>query len=120
MDDVYRERAHLVALLATRYPSHIGFTDDAEPMWAVVVIQTPAGQMSWHIAPGDRDLFRHVRDTEARDSVWDGHTTDDKYMRMRALIAMEAVDVSRETSTEGVTDGKAIHDCAGPARHADR
>lgn len=40
--DIYRERAHLVANLAATYPSHIGFTDPAEPEWAVVVIDLPA------------------------------------------------------------------------------
>lgn len=97
-DDVYRERAVLVANLATRYPSHIGFTDQGEPMWAVVIIETPTGQMSWHIAPGDRELFRHVRDTLPDDAPWDGHSTPEKYERLRQLTIWEQANVSRETS----------------------
>lgn len=84
---VYRERAHLIALLAALYPSHIGYTDSAEPDWALVVIESPAGQLSWHIAPGDMDLFAHVRATSRICRGWDGHSTDEKYRRVRELAA---------------------------------
>lgn len=94
-DSVYRERAHLVALMATAYPSHIGATDPAEPDWKVVVIDTPAGQMSWHISPDDLDLFRHVRPTRPDDAPWDGHSTDEKYARVRRLIG-QALTVTAE------------------------
>lgn len=84
IDPVYRERAHFVALLAAMFPSTIGYTDPAEPEWAVVIIETPTGQMSWHIAPDDMDLFRHV--TRSEVATWDGHSTDEKYTRLRRLI----------------------------------
>lgn len=79
--DIYRERAHLVALLAADYPSTIGYHDPAEPDWAVVAVDLPAGQASWHIAPSDMDLFEHVRRSDI--NTWDGHTTDEKYRRVR-------------------------------------
>jgi hypothetical protein len=110
-DDVYRERARLVANLAARYPSHMGFTDPSEPDWAVVVIETPEGQMSWHVAPADQGLFNLVRRTKPTDKPWDGHTTQEKYERLSRLTRREhhawiaASDVSRETSTEGDPDG---------------
>lgn len=85
-DSVYRERAHLVALLATAYPSHIGHNDPAEPEWAVITVEGPTGQMSWHVSPEDMDLFRHVRPTTAADAPWDGHSTDEKYDRLRRII----------------------------------
>ncbi|MFG3244131.1 hypothetical protein [Streptomyces sp. NPDC048157] len=84
-DAVYRERAHLVALLATLHPSHIGHTDPNAPDWDVVTIETPAGQMTWHIAERDMDLFTHVQPTNRICRGWDGHTTDEKYQRMRDL-----------------------------------
>jgi len=84
---VYRERAYLVADLAADYPSHQGFTDEAEPLWIVVTIESPVGQMTWHISSEDRELFRHVRSTEPSDNPWDGHTTDEKYERLRQLTA---------------------------------
>jgi hypothetical protein len=82
VDDVYRERAHLVAHLAAVYPSRIGHTDPAEPEWAVVTISLPTGQATWHVAPGDMDLFGHVRTDNAEP--WDGHTTEEKYARLDA------------------------------------
>jgi hypothetical protein len=81
--NIYRERAHLVAFLAAAYNSTIGFTDPDEPDWAVVTIDTPEGQMAWHISPDDMDLFGHV--SNYPDARWDGHTTEEKYERLRAL-----------------------------------
>ena len=83
-DSVYRERSQLVAHLASVFPSTIGYTDPGEPYWAVVSVNSPEGQMSWHIAPDDMDLFGHVpRDDTA---TWDGHSTEEKYARLARLI----------------------------------
>lgn len=82
VDDVYRERTHLVAHLAAAYPSTIGYHDPSEPAWAVVIVDLPTGQASWHVAPGDMDLFAHVPRTEA--NTWDGHSTSEKYARLDA------------------------------------
>lgn len=90
MDSVYRERAHLVAHLAALYPSHIGHTDPAEPDWAVVVIEAPGGQLSWHVSPDDMDLFGHVKPTGPDSRPWDGHSTDEKYARLDRLTAAKA------------------------------
>ncbi|SDM76817.1 WDGH domain-containing protein [Streptomyces wuyuanensis] len=84
-DGAYRERAQLVAHLASIYPSHIGYTDRSAPDWAVVIVQTPTGQMSWHVAPSDMDLFEHVPRSRPGGPGWDGHTTEQKYKRLRAL-----------------------------------
>lgn len=76
---VYRERAHLVALLAALYPASWQ-PDPNEGNWPVVYIQLPTGQASWHISPKDWHLF----DGTARDdtTIWDGHTTAEKYERI--------------------------------------
>ncbi|MBT2505132.1 hypothetical protein J7I98_04315 [Streptomyces sp. ISL-98] len=84
-DGAYRERAHFVAYLASLYPAHIGHTDPDAPDWAVVIVQTPAGQMSWHVTTRDMDLFEHVPRSYPSLPGWDGHTTDQKYERLRAL-----------------------------------
>lgn len=84
----YRERAELVALLAAIYPSHIGHSDPNEPEWAVVIIEAPTGQLSWHVSPADKSLFGHVRTTNAACPSWDGHTTEEKYQRVRDLAQM--------------------------------
>jgi hypothetical protein len=86
-DGAYRERAHLAAYLAALHPSHIGRSDPNAPDWPVLIVETPAGQMSWHIAERDVDLFAHVRHTDRVCRGWDGHTTDQKYERLRKLTA---------------------------------
>lgn len=88
----YRERARLVAHLAACYPGAVlSFSDPAAPGWAVITIETPAGQMSWHIAAEDLDLFPetlvarvHAEDPRAK---WDGHDTPTKYDRLTELTA---------------------------------
>lgn len=92
MDGVYRERAHLVAHLAALYPSVIGYNDPAEPGWLVVYVKTPEGQLSWHISESDADLFGHVTfgNLVTPQVTWDGHTTDEKYARLRRLTATKA------------------------------
>ena len=92
-DDVYRERAHLVAFLASHYPSVLAYADPSEPDWAVVYIHTPAGQMSWHIAPSDVELFDHVQKVTPDDDLakWDQHTTEEKYERLARMTRFSAI-----------------------------
>ena len=80
---VYRERAHLVAALAKLFPS-CAKPDSENDGWAIVYITLPTGQVSWHIAPDDLELFTH---TLARTThiEWDGHDTEEKYRRLDAL-----------------------------------
>lgn len=86
-DGVYRERAHLVALLATIYPSYIGRTDPETPDWPVVTVELPTGQACWHVAARDMDLFAHVQPTPRYARGWDGHGTEEKYRRIAELAA---------------------------------
>jgi hypothetical protein len=84
MNDVYSERAALVAFLAKIYPAWIAYNDKDEPDWAVVYLETPQGQLSWHIAEGDRHLFNGI--VEVFDPpAWDGHATEEKYRRLAQL-----------------------------------
>jgi NAD(P)-dependent dehydrogenase (short-subunit alcohol dehydrogenase family) len=90
-DGAYRERAHLVAFLAAIYPAVIAPAADVdEPGWQLVYIDASGWQLSWHIAPADAELFQHVPRVPADHSVaqWDGHTTEQKYDRIRRVIAM--------------------------------
>lgn len=81
LDAVYRERAHLLANLATHYPSHLQYRADPNaPGWPILYVSLPTGQVSWHIAESDMDLFTHVR-TDLLET-WDGHTTEEKYQRL--------------------------------------
>ena len=81
--DIYRERAHLVALLTSLYPSYGAFNDPEYPDWLVVHIETPEGLMAWHVHPEDRDLFEglEVRNVPRMDFS----TPEEKYQRMKKL-----------------------------------
>lgn len=83
---LYRERAHLVALLAGFFPSVIVFQPD-DPDRPIVYVHTPEGQLSWHLSKSDLDLFEHVTIVQPSDAraAWDGHTTEEKYARIVAL-----------------------------------
>lgn len=87
-DGLYRERAHLLALLTGVLGpevSHIGDTDPEAEGWPVLTLELPTGQASWHIAPEDLELFQHVRPTTEADRPWDGHSTEEKYQRTDRL-----------------------------------
>lgn len=81
---VYRERAHLLRVLAQLFGGVISYNDARNPEWAVLYIESPEGQMSWHIAPGDMDLFSHLR--VVQDYPWDGHSTRVKYERLTRVL----------------------------------
>jgi hypothetical protein len=86
IDAVYRERAHLVAYMAAINPAVLVEDTPDAPGWSIVYIVAGGHQMSWHIAHRDLDLFKHVPRVPAGDprAQWDGHTTDQKYVRLRS------------------------------------
>lgn len=89
----YRERAQLLALLATHYPALFAPAPDIdEPGWCLLFVWLPLGQASWHIAPADVPLFDHVELVGSDDprARWDGHTTELKYARIAETIRRAA------------------------------
>ena len=83
----YSERNQLVALLSKLWPSYLAqhpFEDKAwDPEWRTIVfINAPMGQLSWHLHTSDLPLFEHL---EHGTNNWDGHTTEEKYARIRAF-----------------------------------
>lgn len=59
---------------ALGYARYIGISagiriDPDEPEWPVVFIELPTGQVSWHVPQ--------------HDVPWDGHTTEEKYQRIK-------------------------------------
>lgn len=101
-DCAYRERAQLLAWLAAIHPAVRTLAPDIdEPGWQILYINpTTGGQMSWHIAPGDIELFDHVEYVRASSgdqrALWDGHTTETKYQRISELTSFLA-DVAEAT-----------------------
>lgn len=90
-DGAYRERAHLVALLAamTDHAVIAPALDVEEPGWWIVYLSLGGRQASWHISPRDATLFGHVEHVTVDDyrAQWDGHTTEEKYAGIAAWTA---------------------------------
>jgi len=83
----YRECAYLLADFAARHQAHLAYSDPDVPTWPVLMVEPDAGQMCWHINPDDLDLFDHVSWADPFAIGWDGHTTEEKYQRLRQLTA---------------------------------
>ncbi|MBO3751564.1 hypothetical protein J5X84_36290 [Streptosporangiaceae bacterium NEAU-GS5] len=81
----YRERSHLIAFLAALYPAVITYSDPANPTWPVIYLTTPEGQLSWHLAATDLDLYPGITIVDPGTVTWDGHTTEEKYARLARL-----------------------------------
>jgi hypothetical protein len=85
----YNERAHLLAWLASIHPAVLASAPDvSEPGWQILYLTAGGLQLSWHIAPGDAELFTHVEQVSTDDqrAQWDGHTTEQKYERIRTAV----------------------------------
>ena len=85
-DDLYEER-NLCALAFARSMGRLGFTvgwliDTNEPDWPVLMVDTPWGQVSWHMPATMRELAPYAD----YPGKWDGHSTPEKYDRLRRLI----------------------------------
>ncbi len=84
LNGVYNERNRVIALLTKFYPSYIAIDDSEEEGFRnVVYMETPEGQLSWHITDEEVSLFKHLN---YEDNRWDGHTTKEKYKRIERLI----------------------------------
>lgn len=100
-DGAYRERNQLVAALANLAKERMAGIDgawwaagigrhvpDPDPRWdpawmSVVFIDTPEGQLSWHVHDDDLPLFIGL---PIYQRTWDGHTTERKYERLGRLF----------------------------------
>lgn len=80
---VYRERAHLLALLSkwTAEPVALAPASDA-PGWWLLGLSVADKVCTWHISADDLVLFPHVERVDPTDPRvhWDGHTTAEKYL----------------------------------------
>ena len=93
----YYERNQLVLALSKLFPAWLERHPIDETPWdddwrwivfMEIPVEGPAGQpateqLSWHIHDSERGLFDHLQVREANS--WDGHTTAEKYARLRRL-----------------------------------
>lgn len=87
--ELYRERAHLLAVLAELYLARIAYNDPNEPGMPVLYLHTNSGQVAYHLNPDDLDLFEHVlvdHDGTSTFTAWDGHTKTDALKRLTREI----------------------------------
>ena len=74
LSEVYAERNRLALTLARLahalgHDAHLAKDDENGPDWCILFIETPAGQVSWHIPWNEVDS-----DTPIPLAKWDGHT----------------------------------------------
>ncbi len=85
--DSYTERAYLISFISRLYPCKLGPAVDCEDdtifNW-ILYVDSPEGQLSWHIADWDLHLFDHV--TRSMVPIkWDGHSVKEKYDRLNRI-----------------------------------
>lgn len=87
LDAAYAERnavvlafAHMAELMGWAVGKAV---DEAEPDWPVLLIDTPAGQVSWHFQAHELPPTVPTYPGE-----WDGHDTPEKYDRLSRLVGM--------------------------------
>lgn len=97
-DTAYRERNAVVAALARAAialgrSAWLGEHDPSDEAWekdwrGIVFVDLPTGQVSWHIHDSERPLFEFLSvpslvALKGVRSTYDGHTTPEKYERLR-------------------------------------
>ncbi|MFD9815160.1 hypothetical protein [Streptomyces sp. NPDC059080] len=85
---LYRERAYLLGGYVAMFGGVLSHSDPTMPDWPVLYIESPKGQLSWHMRPGDRDIFEGLKVPTVDGYPWDGHGTEEKYLRIEALNLM--------------------------------
>lgn len=95
-DNAYWERNQLVAALSKLFPSFLTKHPETDKEWesdwrTIVVINLPSredfakgGQLTWHIHDSEIAMFDHLE--YVNHFEWDGHTTEEKYRRLRKMI----------------------------------
>lgn len=92
-DTAYAERNRLVAALSKLFPAWLERHPDSDTAWEddwrwIVFINLPngpgSGQVSWHIHDSELPQFDHL-DRRSGNS-WDGHTTEEKYLRLACIV----------------------------------
>ncbi|MCF0055533.1 hypothetical protein [Dyadobacter sp. CY356] len=81
LNSVYTERMICVCLLA-KLSQRLGYEVVVRPAkeaeWAVIYIQLPEGQLSWHISDHDMHLFESfpISENAQWDGTWNGRNPE--------------------------------------------
>lgn len=76
------QAAQLLAVLASAAGWRVGVgSDPAEPNWPVLYVDTPEGQVSWHLPKNELMV-----DLPSYDGEWDGHSVKEKRQRIARLL----------------------------------
>lgn len=80
IDDVYEDRNLLACALAQATHAPAGWKPDPESPeeWAIVWIETPVGQVSWHLP---REMAENLAGPQ-RESEYDGYDREEKNDRL--------------------------------------
>ena len=99
LDAVYAERNLVLAMAAKLAVSHPmayayrsvddSLTEDDPWRWIITLVLSghfdgAPKQLTWHINERELPLFEHLRELP---NAWDGHTTAEKYERIRAWVS---------------------------------
>ena len=106
-DQAYWERNQLVAALSKLYPAWLSRHEESDTAWEqdwrwIVFIEIPTRwaygdqrnifpeklqyetrQVSFHIHDSELQYFRHL---EERLNTWDGHTSEEKFSRLKNIM----------------------------------
>jgi hypothetical protein len=81
----YSERNSLVCFMSKIFKASLELHPDVDMEWEndwrwIVFIDLPTGQATWRIHDSELSSFDHLPRNAGR--VWDGHTTEEKYVRI--------------------------------------
>ncbi len=92
-DGAYKERDQLVAALSKIYPAWLERHPEEDKEWEdewrwIVFVEIPTqdgrpSQLSWHLRDSELPFFDHLK--RLAGNSWDGHTTEEKYERLRSI-----------------------------------
>lgn len=87
-DQVFWERTQLTLLLSKIFQAHLFRHDPHDKEWEKdwhwgVCIHFPTGQGRWHFHKSNKGFYTHLK--WKQKCKWDGHTTDEKYERLRNI-----------------------------------
>ena len=90
LDDAYFDR-NLLALAFARMALDRGWTagvrtDPDDPDWPILYVDTPHGQVSWHLPAREFDLSAWP----AYPGTWDGHDLEEKRRRILAAASTQS------------------------------